>query len=226
MVSTPPLPGVAAWTSVVPRRRRCTAAAGVHRRGRSARAPRRDRRGARRNGRARAHHRAALRPVRRASDRAPGRGRGHGPRAALLAIGLHEHAQPSASHHGARSSRPSCRSAHRGSATWQVSSRRACGTNFPFSPALPRPSGCGSAQTGLLRCEVTVRRIAAHPRGRGRRRGLLALAVFKRGSYINVLVVAEPPLLVLAVRGLERRRGGGWQRPASRRCSSSSPCRG
>lgn len=40
---------------------------------------------------------------------------------------------------------------------------------------------------------------------------LLALTVFKRGSYINVLVVAEPPLLVLAVCGavwsLERRRG-------------------
>ena len=30
---------------------------------------------------------------------------------------------------------------------------------------------------------------------------LLALTVFKRGSYINVLVVAEPPLLVLAAAG-------------------------
>jgi hypothetical protein len=30
---------------------------------------------------------------------------------------------------------------------------------------------------------------------------LLALSVFKRGSYINVLVVAEPPLLVLAAAG-------------------------
>lgn len=40
---------------------------------------------------------------------------------------------------------------------------------------------------------------------------LLALTVLKRGSYINVLVVAEPALLVLAVCGavwgLERRRG-------------------
>jgi hypothetical protein len=30
---------------------------------------------------------------------------------------------------------------------------------------------------------------------------LLALTVFKRGSYINVLVVAEPPLLALAAAG-------------------------
>jgi len=47
-------------------------------------------------------------------------------------------------------------------------------------------------------------------------RALLALSVFKRDSYINVLVVAEPPLLVLAVCGavwgLERRPG--W-RPAT-----------
>jgi hypothetical protein len=37
---------------------------------------------------------------------------------------------------------------------------------------------------------------------------LLALTVFKHGSYINVLVVAEPPLLVLAVCGA----AWSWQR--------------
>lgn len=36
---------------------------------------------------------------------------------------------------------------------------------------------------------------------------LLALSVFKRGSYLNVMVVAEPPLLVLAVSGAAR----GWR---------------
>ena len=36
---------------------------------------------------------------------------------------------------------------------------------------------------------------------------LLALTVFKVGSYLNVMVVAEPPLLVLAVSGVAR----SWQ---------------
>lgn len=42
---------------------------------------------------------------------------------------------------------------------------------------------------------------------------LLALTVVKRGSYINVLVVAEPPLLVMAVSGLAWR----WQRSSAGR---------
>lgn len=64
-----------------------------------------------------------------------------------------------------------------------------------LAPARDRPSAA------LLRTLVAAAAAGA----------LLALTVFKRGSYINVLVVAEPPLLVLAVCGaawgLERRRG-------------------
>ena len=41
---------------------------------------------------------------------------------------------------------------------------------------------------------------------------VLALTVFKRGSYINVLAVAEPPLLVLAVCGA----AWSWRRRAGR----------
>jgi hypothetical protein len=41
---------------------------------------------------------------------------------------------------------------------------------------------------------------------------LLALTLFKRGSYLNVLVVAEPPLLALAACGAL----WAWQRPRGR----------
>jgi hypothetical protein len=56
------------------------------------------------------------------------------------------------------------------------------------------------ARTGgeEIRDRALVRTLAAAAGG-----GLvLALTVFKRGSYINVLVVAEPPLLALAVCGV------------------------
>jgi hypothetical protein len=46
---------------------------------------------------------------------------------------------------------------------------------------------------------------------------LLALTVFKRGSWINVLVVAEPPLVVLAAAGAvwsARRSRAAWIAPA------------
>jgi hypothetical protein len=46
---------------------------------------------------------------------------------------------------------------------------------------------------------------------------VLALTVFKRGSYINVLVVAEPPLLVLAAAG------AAW---TARRSRAASLCVG
>ena len=42
---------------------------------------------------------------------------------------------------------------------------------------------------------------------------VLALSLFKRGSYLDVLVVAEPPLFALAVCGAARGlgRGGAWR---------------
>jgi hypothetical protein len=42
---------------------------------------------------------------------------------------------------------------------------------------------------------------------------LLALTLFKRGSYLDVLVVADPPLLALAACGA----AWGWERAGSRR---------
>jgi hypothetical protein len=52
------------------------------------------------------------------------------------------------------------------------------------------------------------RRLAATVTGAAGGGLLLALTVFKRGSYINVMTVAEPPLLVLAVCGA----AWSWQR--------------
>lgn len=60
-----------------------------------------------------------------------------------------------------------------------------------------------------VRERALVRTLAAAAAG-----GLvLALTMFKRGSYINVLVVAEPPLLALAVCGAawSWRRWGSWR---------------
>lgn len=86
-----------------------------------------------------------------------------------------------------------------------------------------RPDGVAPAQ-GRPSAALLRTLLAAAAAG-----ALLALSVFKRDSYINVLVVAEPPLLVLAVCGavwgLERRPGWRPARSAWRRCSSSNPCR-